>query len=82
MFNNKVLSKLLNLLLTFSWTFVDLLIMLLSTAMALRFNQVACRLRAVADAKVKKNVLLKKILVKIYWNSTTSHFFLLGKQYF
>lgn len=51
--NSKVLHlQLVNLLLTFCWTFLDLLIMLLSTAMSLRFRQVTVRLKSVAEVKV------------------------------
>lgn len=62
----KYFLQLVNLLLTFSWTFIDLLIMLLSTAMSLRFMQVTARLRSVAEAKVRD------VFFRSYKNSSAS----------
>lgn len=42
----------INILMTFSWNFIDLFIILISVALAMRFNQINCRLienRSVAD---------------------------------
>lgn len=45
----------INLQLTFIWTYNDLFIMFLSTALAYRFRQITTKIQSVSDAKVSDN---------------------------
>jgi hypothetical protein len=45
----------INLQLTFIWTYNDLFVMFISTALAYRFKQITARIKSVADAKVFEN---------------------------
>jgi gustatory receptor len=47
-----IVLQLINLQLTFIWTYNDLFVMLISTALASRFSQITARIQSVADAKV------------------------------
>lgn len=44
----------INLQMTFIWTYNDLLVMLISTALAFRFSQITDRIITVAEDKVNK----------------------------
>lgn len=47
-----IVLQLINFQLTFIWTYNDLFVMLISTALACRFSQITARIQSVADAKV------------------------------
>lgn len=44
----------LNVMITFSWSYLDLFIMLISSAIALRFKQITERFQTIAEAKVNR----------------------------
>ncbi|CAH1369044.1 unnamed protein product, partial [Tenebrio molitor] len=51
----------INLQLTFIWTYNDLFIMFLSTALAYRFRQITTKIQSVSDAKVGNEITWKKL---------------------
>ncbi|KYB27367.1 hypothetical protein TcasGA2_TC033212 [Tribolium castaneum] len=51
----------INLQITFIWTYNDLFVMLISTALAYRFGQITRRIAAVASEKIKNEIIWKKL---------------------
>ncbi|KAK5646352.1 hypothetical protein RI129_004816 [Pyrocoelia pectoralis] len=55
-----VLFMILNVLLTFAWTFNDLFLVIISTGLAARFQQVTAKLRVLKNSKATHNVVKSK----------------------
>ncbi|KAJ3633593.1 hypothetical protein MTP99_010531 [Tenebrio molitor] len=51
----------INLQLTFIWTYNDLFVMFISTALAYRFKQITARIKSVADAKITAEIIWKNL---------------------
>ncbi|KAJ3654538.1 hypothetical protein Zmor_013717 [Zophobas morio] len=51
----------INLQLCFIWTFNDLFVMILSTALSYRFSQITARIQSVADAKIDSEIIWKNL---------------------